>query len=170
MGGDAMRCGWLWLGAGSVAKRLLGVSAAPPSVPEPPPLLPGSDVCSPPGRSLPSLSCLIWVACHESHRGELSCARARGRGPMPLTAEDVAAIETVAHYTHDEDQCYLMLYGTRALRPRPPLSPKHLPGNGERERGASVERAYIYSMLVSLFQARASSTRSRSRPTTPSAT
>lgn len=30
---------------------------------------------------------------------------------MPLTAEDVAAIETVAHYTHDEDQCYLMLYG-----------------------------------------------------------
>ena len=49
---------------------------------------------------------------------------------MPLTAEDVAAIETVAHYTHDEDQCYLMLYGTRALRPRPPLSPKHLPGNG----------------------------------------
>ena len=30
---------------------------------------------------------------------------------MPLTAEDVSAIETVAHYTHDEDQCYLMLYG-----------------------------------------------------------
>ena len=63
---------------------------------------------------------------------------------MPLTAEDVAAIETVAHYTHDEDQCYLMLYGTRALRPRPPLSPKHLPGNGERERGASVERLHLF--------------------------
>jgi len=30
---------------------------------------------------------------------------------MPLTQEDVAAIETVAHYTHDEDQAYLMLYG-----------------------------------------------------------
>ena len=65
---------------------------------------------------------------------------------MPLTAEDVAAIETVAHYTHDEDQCYLMLYGTRALRLRPPPSPKHLPGNRERERGASVESAYIYSI------------------------
>ena len=24
---------------------------------------------------------------------------------------EVAAIETVAHYTHDEDQAYLMLYG-----------------------------------------------------------
>ena len=30
---------------------------------------------------------------------------------MPLTKDDVAAIETVAHYTRDEDQCYLMLYG-----------------------------------------------------------
>jgi len=30
---------------------------------------------------------------------------------MPLSKEDVGAIETVAHYTHDEDQCYLMLYG-----------------------------------------------------------
>jgi len=30
---------------------------------------------------------------------------------MVLTKEDVAAIETVEHYIHDEDQCYLMLYG-----------------------------------------------------------
>jgi len=30
---------------------------------------------------------------------------------MVLTQEDVSAIETVAHYTHDEDQAYLMLYG-----------------------------------------------------------
>jgi hypothetical protein len=30
---------------------------------------------------------------------------------MVLTMEDVASIETVAHYTHDEDQAYLMLYG-----------------------------------------------------------
>jgi hypothetical protein len=30
---------------------------------------------------------------------------------MVLSAEDVAAIETVTHYTHDEDQCYCMLYG-----------------------------------------------------------
>ena len=37
---------------------------------------------------------------------------------MPLTAEDVAAIETVAHYTHDEDQCYLMLYGAHAAPAR----------------------------------------------------
>ena len=34
---------------------------------------------------------------------------------MVLTKEDVAAIETVEHYIHDEDQCYLMLYG--ALSP-----------------------------------------------------
>lgn len=31
---------------------------------------------------------------------------------MPLSQDDVAAIETVAHYTHDEDQAYCMLYGT----------------------------------------------------------
>ena len=30
---------------------------------------------------------------------------------MVLTMEDVASIETVAHYTHDEDQAYCMLYG-----------------------------------------------------------
>lgn len=30
---------------------------------------------------------------------------------MPLSKDDVSAIETVAHYTHDEDQAYLMLYG-----------------------------------------------------------
>ena len=32
---------------------------------------------------------------------------------MPLSQEDVASIETVKHYTHDEDQAYLMLYGPR---------------------------------------------------------
>ena len=30
---------------------------------------------------------------------------------MPLTKDDVASIEPVAHYTHDDDQAYLMLYG-----------------------------------------------------------
>ena len=30
---------------------------------------------------------------------------------MPLTVEDVKSIETVENYIHDEDQCYLMLYG-----------------------------------------------------------
>ena len=30
---------------------------------------------------------------------------------MVLTEADVATIETVAHYTHDEDQAYCMLYG-----------------------------------------------------------
>ena len=40
---------------------------------------------------------------------------------MVLTKEDVAAIETVEHYIHDEDQCYLMLYG--ALAPQSLRSP-----------------------------------------------
>ena len=119
-----MSAEWLWLGrAWSLeVAALLGVSAASPSVPNPPPLLPGSDVGSRPGASPLSLVA-SFGSCHESHTTaarELSCARARGRGPMPLTAEDVAAIETVAHYTHDEDQCYLMLYGTQSLpRARP---------------------------------------------------
>ena len=34
---------------------------------------------------------------------------------MVLSKDDVAAIETVEHYIHDEDQCYLMLYG-KSLR------------------------------------------------------
>ena len=49
---------------------------------------------------------------------------------MPLTAEDVAAIETVAHYTHDEDQCYLMLYGMRVPRARPPRAHRPHRGHG----------------------------------------
>ena len=30
---------------------------------------------------------------------------------MPLSLDDVRSIEAVDHYTHDDDQCYLMLYG-----------------------------------------------------------
>ena len=37
---------------------------------------------------------------------------------MPLSQDDVAAIETVAHYTHDEDQAYCMLYGSSLPLPR----------------------------------------------------
>ena len=39
---------------------------------------------------------------------------------MVLTQEDVSAIETVAHYTHDEDQAYLMLYGAAPPTPARP--------------------------------------------------
>jgi hypothetical protein len=38
---------------------------------------------------------------------------------MPLSKDDVSAIETVAHYTHDEDQAYLMLYGEQLAGRRP---------------------------------------------------
>eukprot|EP00965_Chrysotila_dentata_P256375 6212518-Pleurochrysis_carterae.AAC.15 len=41
-----------------------------------------------------------------------ACPRSAG---MVLTKEDVASIEPVAHYTHDEDQAYLMLYGATRL-------------------------------------------------------
>ena len=48
---------------------------------------------------------------------------------MPLSKDDVSGIETVAHYTHDEDQAYLMLYGA-------PRFPAALPGGWENETGA----------------------------------
>ena len=48
---------------------------------------------------------------------------------MPLSKDDVSGIETVAHYTHDEDQAYLMLYGA-------PRFPAALPGEWENETGA----------------------------------
>ena len=64
---------------------------------------------------------------------------------MPLTNEDVAAIETVAHYTHDEDQCYLMLYGEGVFDTIPieadytvgPVYPEYAAGSTEL-RAASL--------------------------------
>ena len=32
---------------------------------------------------------------------------------MVLTMDDIMALETVPNYTHDEDQCYLMLFGAQ---------------------------------------------------------
>ena len=71
---------------------------------------------------------------HPSHasarrRAPTRARACRGGGAMPLSQEDIASIETVAHYTHDDDQAYLMLYGPRRAtrcpclhqRARPPL-------------------------------------------------
>jgi len=54
---------------------------------------------------------------------------------MPLSKDDVSAIETVAHYTHDEDQAYLMLYGKAAPSTRATRGP---PIGGLRSRAMAV--------------------------------
>ena len=52
---------------------------------------------------------------------------------MPLSQEDIASIETVDHYTHDEDQAYIMLYGPRTALPWQCARRRH---GGARTRGA----------------------------------